>query len=265
MTNIQALILGIIQGLTEFLPVSSSTHLGIAKQLMGIESAVWMVYFDLMCHFGTLFAVLTLLWKDAWNVLTSIKSIALFTLALLPLVPAYFLFKPLRILLAHDAGAFLLCTSALMFLASSKVSIWATVGADAPNSKRELIWRDALWIGIAQSFALLPGISRSASTISIARILGWTWKDAARFSFLLSIPTILGGSALETIHASLNLASVPWQICIIGFGSSFVMGMVSVRLLFWILEPAGSLNQGSLRPFAWYCLAVGLISLVWLR
>lgn len=256
MTYVQALILGFIQGLTEFLPVSSSTHLTIAKKLMGIEPDEWMIYFDLLCHFGTLLAILTFLWKDVWRVLTDIKSIALFSWALLPLIPAYLLFKPLRILWVHDAGAFLICTSAIMFFASSKVSILVSVPINPRYFGCERPWRDAMWIGIAQSFALLPGISRSASTISMARILGWTWKDAARFSFLLSIPAILGGSALETIHASMSPASIPWPVCLIGFGSAFMMGIGSVRLLFRVLD------RGSLRPFAWYCLAAGLISLM---
>lgn len=262
MTDIQAFILGLLQGITEFLPVSSSTHLNFAKRLMGIESNEWMIYFDLMCHLGTLFAVLTVLWNDAWRVLKSVRLIALFSLALLPLVPAYFLLKPLRILWAADASFFLLFTSAFMFAASSsRLTAFSMASVDGPSriiSDKGPKWRDVLWIGIAQSLALLPGISRSASTISTARLLGWEWNDAARFSFLLAIPAIIGGSLIETTHAAHALADIPWRTCFLGFGASLIMGMGSVRLLFWMLK------RGSLRPFAWYCLFVALISMLWI-
>ena len=258
MNIIQALILGIIQGITEFLPVSSSTHLTLAKRFIGIGSTEWMNYFDLVCHFGTLFAVLTFLWKDVWKILQSPRLMILFIIALLPLIPAYFLFKPLRILWAQDTGFFLLGTSALMYFASSRyfASAPALAYSGAELEPPPVKWHNVLWIGIAQSFALLPGISRSGSTISMARMLGWEWKDAARFSFLLSIPTILGGSAMETIHACDSLACIPWNVCAIGFSASFITGMGAVRLFFWML------GRSTLRPFAWYCMIVGIVALV---
>jgi undecaprenyl-diphosphatase len=262
MNIIQALILGIVQGITEFFPVSSSTHLTLAKKIMHIEPNEWMIYFDLICHFGTLFAVLTILWKDVWKILHSSRLMALFTVALIPLIPAYFLFKPLRILWAQDAGFFLLGTSLFMFMASSR--FFASAPAVACPSERmpapmieAAKWHNVLWIGVAQSFALLPGVSRSGSTISMARMLGWKWQEAARFSFLLSIPTILGGSVVETIHAYQSLAAIPWDACAIGLLASFITGIAAVRLFFWMLE------RSTLRPFAWYCMIVATIALVW--
>lgn len=248
MTHLEALILGIVQGLTEFLPISSSTHLAMTKRLLGIESSESLVYFDLICHMGTLASLLCLLWKDALRILTKPRSIALFALALLPLVPAYFLLKPLRVDLASCAGIFLLCTSALLFLASR------------PRAAKEtsIKWKDVLCIGMAQSLALLPGMSRSGSTIGVARLLGWEWKEAARFSFLLAIPTIVGGAALETLKGG-GGSDLPLGICAIGFASSFAVGLASLRLAFWILE------RGHLRAFAWYCLGAGLLALMLLR
>ena len=259
MTILQALILGIIQGITEFLPVSSSTHLAVAKRLMGIEPAEWLLYFDLICHLGTLAAVLTVLWKDVCKILTSTRLMALFTLALLPLIPAYFLLKPFRILWADQAGFFLLATSAMMYFASSCLFSQASAaGGTAPSPTiEEPKWHNVIWIGIAQSLAVFPGISRSGWTISMARMLGWEWREAARFSFLLSIPAILGGSACETMHAYHAFVKMPWDICAIGFGASLVMGMGSVRLFFWMIE------RKTLKPFAWYCLAIGLVAMIW--
>lgn len=249
MTQLQALLLGIIQGLTEFLPVSSSTHLALAKKLMGIEGGENLLHFDLICHLGTLSALLLILRKDIFLILREARSIALFFVALLPLIPAYFFLKPLRTHLAADAGFFLLATAALLFLASSK-----RFSSEKVPSRTK--WGDVLCIGFAQSLALLPGMSRSGSTIAAARLLGWQWSQAARFSFLLAVPTILGGAALETFRGE---GSLDPGISAIGFAASFAMGLGSLKLLFWILE------RGTLRPFAWYCLAAGLFALVLLK
>jgi len=248
MNLFQALLLGVVQGLTEFLPVSSSTHLALVRRLMGIEDGPTIFYFDLVCHLGTLSALFLLLWKDILRVLKDARSLLLFFVALLPLVPAYFVLKPLRIYLATDAGFFLLVTSFLLFWASSKRA------EELPEKPK---WRDVLCIGVAQSLALLPGMSRSGSTIAAARLLGWEWKSAARFSFLLAIPTILGGAALETLRGSGGNLDV--DVCAIGFTASFLTGLGSLRLLFWILE------RGTLRPFAWYCLAAGLLATLLLK
>lgn len=246
MTHLQALILGIIQGLTEFFPVSSSTHLTIAQRLMGIPASEEMLYFDLFCHFGTLASILVVLRTDVWRVLTSLRSIALFSLALLPLIPMYFLLKPFRLLLAQQNGAFLLVTSALLFAASF-----------VRRKKDDLpTWRAALFIGIAQSFSLFPGISRSGSTISAAKILGWSWTEAARFSFLLAIPAILGAIVLETPHLPSNL-TISWTILATGAMTAFVVGLGTIRCLFWLLK------KNIIRPFAWYCLLLGSALLVW--
>ena len=236
MTYLQALILGIVQGLTEFLPVSSSTHLALAKRFLGCESSL---YFDLICHLGTLIAALIVLWKEVWAVLRSPKLIGLFTLALLPLIPAYLLFKPIRVLFADQPGAFLLCTSALLF------------GASWIQFRTSSKWKDVLCIGVAQSLALIPGISRSGSTIAVARMLGWEWKEAARFSFLLAMPAILGGSILETMHGGLETLDRGAILC--GFAASLLVGLASIRLLFWLLD------KGTLKPFAFYCLGIGIL------
>lgn len=251
MTPLQALFLGIVQGITEFLPVSSSTHLALAKRLMGIEGSETLFHFDLICHLGTLCALLLILWKDVFRIIKEPRSIALFFIALLPLIPAYFLLKPLRAHLASDAGFFLLATSALLFLASSR-----RLTTEKLPSKTK--WCDVLCIGVAQSLALLPGMSRSGSTIAAARLLGWKWSEAARFSFLLAIPTIFGGAALEALRGE-GSGSLATSVCAIGFAASFAMGLGSLRLFFWIVE------KGTLRPFAWYCLVAGLVAIVLLK
>jgi undecaprenyl-diphosphatase len=251
MSLIQALILGIVQGITEFFPVSSSAHLRLFKKIMDIPDGEHLLYFDLLCHAGTLLALLIYLRKDVFKILASFRQIGIFFIALIPLVPAYFLLKPVRIFFSEPRflGFFLLVTSFLLFSASFPFK----------HKKPKLF--HAFFIGIAQSLALIPGISRSGSTIAVARFCGWTLKEGAKFSFLLAIPTILGGEFLETMKLfnGSGESSVPWICYLTGFLASFGCGLFSCRIVFWIYE------QGLIRPFAWYCLIVGIITIPWLR
>lgn len=247
MTFLQALILGIVQGITEFFPVSSSAHLRLFKKILGISDGEHLLYFDLLCHAGTLLALMIYLRKEIFLVLKSSSKIFLFFIALLPLVPAYFLLKPLRIALS-DPGylwIFLFITALILFAASFNYK---------PKTPKRL---HALWIGIAQSVALLPGISRSGSTIAMARFCGWSLLEGAKFSFLLAVPTILGGEILETVKLVRGSTSaISWDIYLAGFFSSFGCGLFSCRAVFWIYE------RKIIRPFAWYCLVASIFALI---
>ncbi|MES2274032.1 MAG: undecaprenyl-diphosphate phosphatase, partial [Chlamydiota bacterium] len=124
-------------------------------------------------------------------------------------------------------------------------------------------WQSVLCIGLMQTLALIPGISRSGSTLSAARFCGWEWSHAARFSFLLAIPTILGGQLLETLKlwngGSEAVGSVSWICYGGGFAASFGLGLACVRLIFWVYE------KGRVKPFAWYCLGMGLFTIAIFR
>ena len=244
MSWLESLILGLLQGITEFFPVSSSAHLKLAKFFFEVKESESQVMFDLVCHFGTLLALLWFLRKDIFSIFSDKNKLALFFVALVPLVPCYFLLKPLREYLSQIRflGFSLMATSLILFL-GSKIRIKQT-----PSPKM-----DALWIGAMQSAALIPGISRSASTISAARALGWTAQEAVRFSFLLSIPTIIGGNCLELLKISMSSQlSLSFSSCLIGFLSSLGIGMAVVQFAIPLLE------KGILKPFAWYCLFLGI-------
>ena len=247
----EALILGIVQGSTEFLPISSSAHLKIAKYLLSISDGQHLQYVDLVCHGGTLLALGLYLRKEILQVLSSIRHIGLYFLATLPLIPAYFFLKPVREAASSPQflGYSLALTALLLFLASRREPI---LGARDENT--DLKWKDVLCIGVMQTLALIPGISRSGSTISAARFCGWDWVKGARFSFLLAIPTIFGGLILETMKGAAGVA-IPWSCYAAGFSSSFIFGLAGVRFVFTIYE------KGKVRPFAWYCLGIGLLSL----
>jgi undecaprenyl-diphosphatase len=244
---LEALLLGIIQGLTEFFPVSSSAHLRFTRYLLGLSEGQEWVYFDLACHAGTWLALAYFLRKEIGEVLGDGKKIALYTVALLPLIPAYFLIKPFRS--PAYTGYFLLLTALLLFLASKKRRI-------EPQSQ-EKKWTSVLFIGMMQGLALLPGLSRSGSTIAAARFCKWEWLDAVRFSFLLAIPTILGGEILESWKLmKQGETPIAFTHCAIGLIASFAVGLVTVRRVFWIYQ------RGVVAPFAWYCLGFGLL-MIW--
>lgn len=258
LTLLQAIILGIVQGFTEFLPISSSAHLYFVEQFLHLEKTTDLLYFDLICHSGTLLALILYLRRDIFSVLHNPKAIALFAIALAPLVPAYFLLKPLIKIASNPSylGNCLIFTALLLFCASKRKK--EVQFADNSSSK----YKDVLCIGFMQTMALLPGISRSGSTIAIARILGWSWSSAARFSFLLAIPAILGGQILETWKwlevRTESAASITMMSYLAGFVASFVIGCFSVRCIFWIYR------KGTVRPFAWYCLGIGIF-FMWLQ
>ena len=249
MNIFQAIVLGVIQGLAEFFPISSSAHLRLAKWAMSIPDGEQLLYFDLMCHAGTLAALFYFLRRDVFEILRDVKKIGLFSIALLPLVPAYFLLKPVRLALSDPSymGYSLLATSLFLFAATQKKSI--------PSQQKT---SHVVCIGMAQALALIPGISRSGATMAMARVLGWEWKQAARFSILLAIPAILGGELLETIKLmkgnSESIGAVSPLCYAAGFFAALSVGFIAVRFAFSLYD------RGVIRPFAWYCLGAGLIA-----
>jgi undecaprenyl-diphosphatase len=240
-------ILGIIQALTEFLPVSSSAHLKIAEHLLKQESNL---FTHLSCHLGTLLALTIFLRKEIFELLfIHPKRCFTFFIALLPLIPFYFLLKPLREVISKPEylGLCLMGTGLILGLGQ-------LVASRRAQNKQPSI-KDIVVIGTLQAVALIPGISRSASTISGARMLGWQAKDAVRFSFLLSIPTVLGGNLLEFTKAIHHPTEMPISFLslIIGFLTSFIIG------LFLVKKAISWLERGNLLPCACYCLLLGAL------
>lgn len=259
MNYFEVLLLSLIQGITEFFPISSSTHLKFAKILLGIPNEVSQTLFDVFCHAGTLLAVILFFRKDIVTMFfKERKKLYLLMVATLPLLPAYIFIR--RFLDTDYApkflGIFLTLTSLMLFAGQSLR--WKR--KECSSFKRQIY--DVLWIGAMQSSALIPGISRSASTISIARVLGWSATDAVRFSFLLSIPTILGGLLVEMFkltHYEGVAISQNLHLYSMGFLISGGVGYFTIHKAMKILE------KGNLRPFAWYCLGAGVAVFIYLN
>ena len=259
MIFLKALILGLIQGFSEFFPISSSAHLTIFKSFLDFKVGSNFFLFDLICHLATTIVALYFLKKEIIRILSKDKKDIFFIfLAILPLFPIYFFLYPLVKKLSSEnfLGFFLLLSSFLLFLASSKRD--KKISSQLVSRK---IW-DVLFIGVMQGMALLPGMSRSAATISGATFLGWRIKEAVYFSFLLAIPTIFGGIFLETIKAIkaedlLYISQVEIFTYIISFFSALISGFIAARFIFSIK------NVKKLKPFAWYCLFIGIFSIIY--
>lgn len=249
MTPFEALILGIVQGITEFFPVSSSGHLQIMQYLFGYQDLEQYIIFDLVCHLGTLASIFLVFGSDIRNLLFKDRQrLGQIALAILPLFPLLLIMKPIKSMFNQPQylGYCFLTTALLLWLGMK-------FGREKPGNK----WRDALVIGGFQALAILPGISRSGSTISGARLLGWAPSEALTFSFLLAIPTILGGTVLEVakLMKVTELPPVSATEYIIGCISSFVVGTACLIALKTLVR------KQSFLYFAWYCLLIGIWAL----
>ncbi len=266
---IQALILGIVQGATEFIPVSSSGHLVIVPWLFGWEPSP--LLFDTILHWGTLTAIIIVFWRDFLDIFKATMS-SIFNRSLadpnarlgwfivIGTIPAAFFglfFKDFfeGLVLNEEAGPlaagiFLLVTAALL-IGSELI----TRNANVDRSLTGMNVRDAIFIGFAQAFALFPGVSRSGSTIAAGLVRRFRRDEAARFSFFLGAPTFLGagllqlGDALATDRA--EVAAMAPEL-IVGFLAAAVVGVIAIRFLLRYLR------THSLYPFAIYCIIMGL-------
>ena len=254
MSITSAIWLGTVQGLTEFLPVSSSGHLAIAQHFMtGFEQPG--LLFDIVLHLGTLGAVLLYFRQDLVFLATGLKPastgsdarrlIGLLALSTVPIVIMALLFKD-RVEQAFEQlwliGASL-CVTGGWLLLTSRV-------ASGKRQLRDVTMRDALIVGLCQSAALLPGISRSGTTIGAGLMRGLEHGAAARFSFLLSIPAIVGATVLNLKDVA-SIASDALVSYFVGFSTAFVIGYMAIGIVIRFLE------KQNFHLFGYYCLASG--------
>jgi undecaprenyl-diphosphatase len=272
MSVFQAMILGLIQGITEFLPVSSSGHLVLFQKIFGITEPA--LLFDTLVHCGTLMAVVVVLRWDILNILTRpFQPLTLYlVIATIPAVVIALLFKD-SIEAAFSSGAFLgfaflltaalLCVSELLFRRPGKPRGLPGLleGAGLPRNQDQMNWKDALVIGALQAVAIMPGVSRSGATLSGALSRRLDRDFAARFSFLLSIPAILGALVLQIK----DLAGQAPQAAAAGIGplpfaagalSAALVGFFSIRIMLKIVR------EKSLLGFALYTALLGALVLV---
>lgn len=241
----QAIFLGIIQGLTEFLPVSSSGHLVIVQKIIPDFEQPG-VLFDVLLHFGTLFALFYFFRRKIFAL--SLNYLKLLVLGSIPTAVLGFLFRNFLESTFSLGGIFL----ASQFLITSLACYFSDRFGER---KKEIGLKDSLFIGLAQAISILPAISRSGLTIFAALQRGIDRKTAAEFSFLLSIPAVLGANILEIASYNRSIALDP-GIYLVGFAVAFFTGIFSIRLTISLL------SRRKFRFFAYYTALVALLSLL---
>ncbi len=254
----QVLILAVIQGVTEFLPISSSGHLVIVAALTGVKDNV--VEVNIVLHVGTLFSILVFYWRHIWRLIDQDRRVI--ELLVIGTVPAVVLGITLKSAIPEVLESPLLV--GCMLPVTGALLLWAARGEHGKMRYDRLTYGQSFLIGIAQAIAILPGISRSGSTISAGLKLGLSAQAAATFSFLLAIPVIGGAGLLELKdligdwrHAGEASTGTDPMLLFIGAVASFAVGLASLYGLLRVLE------KGRLSWFAWWCIPVGLCVVVW--
>ena len=271
MSLLSAIFLGLVQGITEFLPISSSGHLAIAQQLLNSSVGADVPgFFDVLLHLGTLFAVFAAYWEDIKDMVVELfcgvrdlarhstptpvpparRMILLIIVATLPL----FVIVPFEDQIDALSGnlyfvaAALIVTGFLLFL-SDRVP-------KGRKTAKNATLKDAIAVGIGQAIATCPGISRSGTTITVGCLVGYERSFAVRFSFLMSIPAILGANILSLKDAMETVIWADLPVYLVGVAVAAVSGYACIRLLKMIAA------KGKFGAFAYYCWAVGLVTLV---
>ncbi|MCZ4693444.1 undecaprenyl-diphosphate phosphatase [Ancylomarina euxinus] len=256
---IEALILGLVQGLTEFLPVSSSGHLEIGKALLGVN-AEDNLRFTVVVHGATVLSTLIVFRKDIlaliqglfefkWN--DSTQYVTKIAFSMLPIAVVGLFFKD-QVEEIFNTDKILLLVGFMLLLTASLLAFTFY----AKQKEKEISFRDALIIGVAQTCAVLPGISRSGSTIATGLLLGNKKSEVAKFSFLMVLVPIIGENILSIFKTDISQAgSIDTSVLIVGFIAAFVSGLLACS---WMIK---IVKKGKLIYFAIYCLIIGLIAI----
>ncbi len=255
---IEAIILGIVQGLTEFLPVSSSGHIEIAKSLLGISKQEQNLLMTIVLHAATALSTIFIFREDIKEIIRGLlqfkwnKEFQFSLKVILSMVPATIvglLFEnEIELLFSGEillVGCMLLVTGLLLFLADK-----------AKNTNQNVNFFHALIIGVAQAIAILPGVSRSGATISTSVLLGIDREKAARFSFLMVVPLILGKMGKDIISGDILIESTTLMPLVIGFMAAFITGLFACK---WMIQ---LVKKSKLKYFSFYCFLVGTVSII---
>ena len=251
--------MGAVQGLTEFLPVSSSGHLQLAKELLGVEIEENLT-FDVTLHAATVLSTIVVLWGEIWGLVKGVftrgmndekRYLLKLIISMLPIGVVGFLLKDhINVMLSSNyimiiVGAMLLLTAALLSFAYYA----------RPRQKSIISYRDSFIIGLSQAVASMPGLSRSGTTIATGLLLGNEKSAVATFSFLMVLAPILGETLLSILDGGFSMVGVSTGVLVAGFVSAFVVGALACRYMINIVK------RGKLIWFAIYCAVVGAVAI----
>jgi undecaprenyl-diphosphatase len=250
MDYLQAVILSIVEGLTEFLPVSSTGHLVLASKILSIAQTDFVKSFEIIIQLGAIFAIVFLYWKtisknkEVWKkIIIAFIPTAIIGFFFYKIIKTLFLVNPTITLFALFVGGLL-----LIFL--EKIHKEKDNHSD---SIEKISFRNAFLIGVFQSISVIPGVSRSAATIIPALFLGTKRKTAVEFSFLLAIPTMLAATALDLVKSKFSFTLSEYSILITGFIGSFIVAILAVKFLLNFIK------KHTLIPFGIYRIILAIV------
>ncbi|WP_296614705.1 undecaprenyl-diphosphate phosphatase [Sphingomonas sp.] len=259
---ITAIILGIVEGVTEFLPVSSTGHLILASALLGYNADYWAL-FNIVIQLGAILAIVVLYWRTFWAVLQGLLKIDPISVRfvrniLVAFVPAAVIGLALHKQIEKLLGSPLTVAVALIVGGLAIIGIERTVKEGHVKGVADIPLPKVIGIGFIQCLAMIPGVSRSGATILGALSLGVERRTAAEFSFFLAIPTMLGATVLELVtkrHELMAANSVGFGLIGVGFVVAFIVALLVVR---WFV---GLVGRSGFSPFGWYRIAIGAIAM----
>ncbi|HEV2816420.1 MAG TPA: undecaprenyl-diphosphate phosphatase [Allosphingosinicella sp.] len=256
------ILLGIVEGVTEFIPVSSTGHLILAGELLGYDAARWAV-FNVVIQLGAILAVIVLYWRTFWAVLVGLvrrqpESWRFLRNVLIGFLPSAVLGFILIDRIEAMLGSPTIVAWALLLGGVAILVIERTAPQGHEKGVADISLGKALGIGLIQCLAMVPGVSRSGATILGGLSLGVERRTAAEFSFFLAIPTMLGATTLELAKHHDNLGAASPLGIAIGFAVSFLVALVVIR---WFI---GIVSRRGFAPFGWYRIAAGSAALIWL-
>ena len=258
MDALQAIILGLVQGLTEFLPVSSSGHLALASEILGTDlSSAEDLTFSLTLHAATVLSTIVVLWREILKLATGVFSrtfneeqsyVLKIVISMIPIAIVGFCFKDYL-----EAAFSSVLVVGVMLLVTSLLLAFAYYAK--PRQKENISYRDAFIIGLAQACATLPGLSRSGSTIATGLLLGNKKESVAQFSFLMVLPPIIGNALLDLVKGNFG-GGVETLPLVLGFVTAFVTGCLACKFMIEIVK------RGKLVWFAAYCAVAGCAAII---
>ncbi len=260
MTILHSIILGIIEGITEFLPISSTGHLILASNLLGIDQTNFQKSFEIIIQLGAITSVIFLYWKTLWNIAT-IKNLIV---AFIPTGLIGLLFYKIIKTYLMESPAVILWSLLLGGIALIIFELWNTKRAKSIDSRVEIVdfgitnmtYRQSFIIGLCQSIAIIPGVSRSASTIVGGLLLGLQRKTIVEFSFLLAVPTMLVASGFDILKNASSFSSDQFGVLAIGFVTALTVAILAIKFFLKFIQ------NHTFIPFGIYRVAVAIIFLL---
>ncbi|OGH88150.1 MAG: undecaprenyl-diphosphatase UppP [Candidatus Magasanikbacteria bacterium RIFOXYC2_FULL_42_28] len=264
-----AIILGIVEGFTEFLPISSTGHMILVGMWLGTVNSEFWKSFEIAIQLGAILAVVVLYWKKIWDVknvwpklLVAFLPTAVIGLALYKIVKHYLLGNGMVVLGALFIGGVVIilferyyekkhASEANQTLRDSSTSLGMTI-----DSFEKITYRQAFYIGLFQSIAIIPGVSRSAATIIGGLALGLSRPLIIEFSFLLAVPTMAAATGLDLLKSGFNFSGTEWGIMAVGFTTAFLTALVAIK---WLLR---YITKHDFTIFGWYRIALVMLWLI---